>query len=74
MKSKSEGVQVFIERIVRESLNDIIADRVRSNYESAKILAECASYIAGQASHRAIRTYSMLELQNIMDWKKPRKV
>lgn len=70
MSSKAEKVREFMTRIVEDSLNEAIAN----NPDHADSIRRMKSHIIHLACWRAVRTYSLMELNDIMHWKKPKSV
>lgn len=71
MRSKSEGVDWMIRRAVRDALNEFIAN---AGATAPVILASNRDHIAQLVADRMTGKYAMLELQDIMSWKKRRGV
>ena len=70
MNSKSEMVRDFMERIVSDAINSSIAD----NPTHADALRSMKGSVVNNAKYRACRTYSLMELNDIMHWKKPKRI
>ncbi len=69
-ESKADKVSRFIERHV----HDALADVALRNPSSAEWLKGNARCIEIEVSSRVTRPYGMIELADIMKWKKPRDI
>jgi hypothetical protein len=68
--SKREKVQCFIRRMVRESLQEIAFD----NPKLFEVLHANADLLQNYISSNVTQQYHLLELSDIMQWKKPKEV
>lgn len=64
--SKSEKVTAFVRRAVLEALQEV----AWNSPDDAATLRRKAHDIQILTAHNCTTTYRLLELQNIMDWKK----
>lgn len=65
-ETKASRLREIIERHVHDALNEWIADSPNTRYGYAQHRREIEAMIGNRIS----RTYSMLEIQDCMDWKK----
>lgn len=69
--SKVEKIDAFVRRIVRDEMARITFWEVaRSNMGDAQTLARFSERIAIGVAAEVTATYSMLELKDIMEWRK----
>ena len=68
--SKHTMIDSFIRRIVDDSINEAIAD----SPASADALRGVKGRVLAAAAYRATRPYTMIELNDITHWKKPKSI
>jgi hypothetical protein len=73
MASKAEEINWFLKRRVRDAVNDLIADSLDDS-STAKVLKNVRESLVNRVQDRCTGTYDVIELNDIMHWKEPKKV
>jgi hypothetical protein len=70
--TKREEVGAFLTEQAGNAIDHLIAMRIQSSPESAKLLADLRNEIALEVAYEITEEYRFLQLADIMEWKRTR--